>query len=171
MKTKALLFCALFSILSVQVFGQNTALDKFFSEYLENPDFTVVNISPKMFKMISQLDIEDVEPELKELINSIEGLKVLAKEGGDGLKYYKEAYGKIDKNQYEELMTVRDQDENVRIYIKEKGDIINELILLVGSSDEFVLLDIVGKIDLKTIGKLSKSLDVPGMKHLDKVGN
>jgi hypothetical protein len=171
MKTKILIICALFTVFTLQVFGQNSALEKFFSDYLEDPSFTVVNISPKMFKMISKLDIEDIDPEVKDLINSIEGLKVLAKEDGDGLKYYKEAYQKIDKNQYEELMTVRDQDENVRIYIKDQGDIINELILLVGSKDEFVLLDIIGKIDLKTIGKLSKSLDVPGMEHLEKVGN
>ena len=171
MKTRILFISILSLVFSVYMFGQNTALDKFFNDYLEDPSFTVVNISPKMFQMISKLDIDDIDPEVNELINSLDRLKILVKENGDGLTLFNEAHGKINKNEFEELMTIRDKDENVRIYVKDAGDIINELILLVGSHEEFVLLDITGKIDLKTIGKLGNTLDAPGIKHLNKLGN
>jgi hypothetical protein len=82
---------------------------------------------------------------------------------------YKEALSKVPQNEYSELLTVRDGDENVRIWVKDSGDIINELLLLVGSPDEFVLLSLTGKIDLNQISELSKTLDIDGVEHLDKI--
>ena len=64
----------------------------------------------------------------------------------------------------------RDGEENVRIWTKDDGGtIIHELLLLVGSPDEFVLLSFTGKIDLDKISDLSKSLDVEGAQHLEKI--
>jgi hypothetical protein len=64
---------------------------------------------------------------------------------------------------------VRDGQENVRIWSRDKGTIIEELLLLVGSPDEFVLLSLTGKIDLDKISELSNTLDVQGLEHLDKL--
>jgi hypothetical protein len=57
----------------------------------------------------------------------------------------------------------------VRIWSRDKGSIIEELLLLVGSPDEFVLLSLTGKIDLDKISELSNTLDVQGLEHLDKL--
>ena len=59
----------------------------------------------------------------------------------------------------------------MRFMVKEGNspEIINQLVLLVGGNDDFVLMDLTGVINLKTIGKLSKSIDVPGVKHLEKL--
>jgi hypothetical protein len=57
----------------------------------------------------------------------------------------------------------------VRIWSRDKGNIIEELLLLVGSPDEFVLLSLTGKIDLDKISELSNTLDVQGLEHLDKL--
>jgi len=42
---------------------------------------------------------------------------------------------------------------------------------LVGSPDEFVLVSILGKIDLDKISQLSKQLDIDGVEHLEKIEN
>ena len=106
-----------------------------------------------------------------DLIKGITGLRILAKDKGDGTKLYNEAFSKISNNGFEELLTVRDGGENVRFMVREgkTPDIINQLVLLVGGSDDFVLMDLTGVLNLKTIGKLSKSIDVPGVKHLEKL--
>ena len=62
---------------------------------------------------------------------------------------------------------MRDKGENVRIMVKESGDVIHELLLLVGGSDQFVMLSFTGKIDLNKISTLAKSLNVEGADHLE----
>ena len=48
-------------------------------------------------------------------------------------------------------------------------EVINELLLLVGSEDEFVMVSFVGMISLDKISKLANVLDVEGAEHLDKL--
>jgi hypothetical protein len=83
--------------------------------------------------------------------------------------YYKEAVNKINTKDYDLLVSVRDEGENVRIWTKSTGDVINELFLLVGASDEFVMVSLVGDIALNQISKLAKTMNVNGLEHLEKV--
>ena len=64
---------------------------------------------------------------------------------------------------------MRDGDENVRIWVKDKGTVVEELLLLVGAPDEFVLLSLTGVIDMDKVSELSKTLNVEGTEHLEKV--
>ena len=75
----------------------------------------------------------------------------------------------MPSNEYSELLTVRDNNEHVRIWTKDSGSIIEELLLLVGKPDEFVMLSFTGKIDLDKISSLAKVLDVKGADQLEKI--
>lgn len=154
---------------AVASYGQSDAIDKFFSQYQENEDFTMVFVSPKMFQMAAKATQDMEDPELKELINGIKGLKILTTNVNAG-KYYTEAIKKIPTGEYETLVTVRDKGENVKFLTKGSGDIVNELLLLVGGKDEFVLMSFVGKIDINKISKLAKKFNVDGLEHLEKIG-
>jgi hypothetical protein len=156
--------------MSVQGFSQADAITKYFNQYVEDTSFTVVYISPKMFEMISKLAEDEMEPEIEQIIRDLKGLRVLTTER-NGMRYYKEAMNKINVNEYEELMTVRDGDQNVRFVIKEKNDVIEELLLLVGAPDQFVMISFVGKINLDKISKLAKAGNIDGLEHLEKIGN
>jgi len=154
-------------------YSQSDAITKYFDKYMEDEQFDMVYISPKMFELIASIELggDDEEGEVMEIIKELKGLRVLSFEGDSTLApgYYKEAKSKIDINSYEELITARDGDENVHIMVKSEGDIINELFVLVGGGDEFTLLSFVGNIDLKKVGKLARMLDIDGMEHLQKV--
>ena len=98
-----------------------------------------------------------------ELASELEGIRILvAEENAAG--FYKDAKSKINTKEYEVLMTVRDKDEtNVDFLIKDDGNkMINELLLLVGGEDEFVLMSFVGKIDLDKVSKLINEFDDEG---------
>ncbi len=162
-------------ILTWNVQAQADAIDKYFQQYLEDDDFTVVYVSPKMFQLISKLDLNEVDndPEAKlvmETIKDIKGLRVLSTDV-NAMDRYKEAMNKINTNEYEVLVTVRDKGENVRIWIKEEASVISELLLIVGALDEFVMLSFVGNIDLDKISKLANNIDIKGAEHLEKVGS
>jgi hypothetical protein len=168
---KSSFFLMLFLLSGVTAQAQNDAISRFFNQYMEDERFTVVYISPKMFEMVAKIETDDAEwNNFREVVGNLTGLRVLTADSiGDGLKFYKEALSKVPKGEYSELLTVRDGKENVRMWIKDSGNIINELLLLVGAPDEFVMLSFTGRIDLDKISSLSKSLDIQGVEHLNKV--
>lgn len=156
---------------AVAVHAQNDAITRFFNQYAEDERFTVVYVSPKMFQLVAKIDTDDPDwQQLREIVKDLGGIRVLTGDSiAGGLDLYKEALGRVPQKEYEELLTVRDGNEHVRIWVKDTGNIIEELLLLVGAPDEFTLLSITGKIDLDKISALSKTLDIEGVEHLDKV--
>ena len=142
-------------------------IQRYFEKYMDDDRFTVVYISPKMFEMFSKIDPEQMDRELKDAIKGIKGLRILTTDHG-ATKLYEEALTKFDKSDYETLMTVKSEEDNIQFYVKESNDVINELLLLVGG-DEFVLMSFVGNIDLKTISRLANSMDLKGVHHLEKM--
>ena len=154
-------------------FGQVDAISKYFDQYVEDDRFTMVYISPKMFELITKLDLDEMKDEeaamVLDIVSDLKGLRVLTTEFTP-IEFYKEAVNKINMDEYELLLSVRDKGDNVRFVIKDDGNIINELLLLVGGSDEFVMVSFVGKIDLNKISELSKVIDIDGAEHLEKIG-
>lgn len=152
--------------------AQDDAITKYFDKYMDNEDFTVVYLSPKLFQLLGKLDLEDIDDgdaeAVLEVVEDLKSLRVLTTEV-NGAGYYKEAVDIINTKDYEVLMTVRDDEENVQFLIKDAGNVINELLLLVGSTDEFVMVSFVGNIDLDKISQLAQKLDVDGVEHLDKL--
>lgn len=164
------LILSLFVIIasSASMFAQEDAIMKYFSKYVDDERFSAVYISQKMFGMVAKIEIEDMEPEVQEVIRSIKGLRVLHTEQ-NALQFYNEALKAINTNEYELLLTARNNGENVRFMVKDKGDIVEELVMIVGGEKNFALLSFLGNIDLKKIGKLAKVLNIDNMQYLDNL--
>lgn len=154
--------------------AQNDAITRFFNKYADDERFTVVYVSPKLFQLLSKISIDDPDwANVQSVIKDLGGLRVLTADSiSDGTAMFKEALGKVPTNEYAELITVRDGKENVRIWTKDTGgSVIDELLLLVGSPNEFTLLSFTGKIDLDKISSLANAIDVDGMEQLEKIGS
>jgi len=151
--------------------AQNDAITRFFEQYAEDERFTVVYIAPKLFQLAAKIETDDEDwNNIREIVKDLGGLRVLVADSiTDGVALYKTALSKVPTNEYSELLTVRDKEEHVRIWTKDTGNIIEELLLLVGKPDEFVLLSFTGKIDLDKISSLAKVLDVKGADQLEKI--
>ncbi len=169
---KQLFLLPLFVLVTIMsAAAQNDGITRFFNQYQDDERFTMVFVSPKMFQMVSKIETDDEDwNKVREIVKDLGGLRVLTADSiGDGLEMYKSALSRVPQNEYSELLTVRDGKENVRIWVKDSGNIIEELLLLVGSPDEFTMLSFTGKIDLDKISQLSKTLDIDGAEHLEKV--
>ncbi|HMO41705.1 MAG TPA: DUF4252 domain-containing protein [Saprospiraceae bacterium] len=147
--------------------AQANAIDKYFSQYVNDKNFTVVYISPKMFQMMDNFKIKGMDDNegkaILEIAKDLRGLRVLTTDV-DAKKYYREAKSKINTNEYEMLMTVRDKDgESVEFFVKDapggNGNVFEEFFLMVGGEDEFVLISFVGKIDIAKISRLANSIE------------
>ncbi len=161
------LFLSLLTLLiaSVSVTAQEDAITKYFNKYIDDTTFSAVYISPKMFNMVSKVEIKDMDPAVQEVIASLKGLRILHTDK-NASKYYQEALKVINTNEYELLLTARDKGENVRFMVKENGDIVQELLMIVGGDSDFALLSFIGNIDLKKIGKLAEALNIDNLQYL-----
>ncbi|HMR89261.1 MAG TPA: DUF4252 domain-containing protein [Saprospiraceae bacterium] len=165
---KTLFSLAIAMFISFASFAQVDAIERFFKDYQEDQNFTVVYVSPKMFQMVSKATDGGTDQELASIVKDLKGLRILTTEVNPD-KIYKEANKRLNIKEYEELVTVRDKDSNVRFVTKESNGMISELLLLVGGKDDFVMMSFVGNIDLNKIAKLAKKLDIDGAEHLEKV--
>ncbi len=150
--------------------AQNNAIDNFFEDYQDDENFSMVYVSPKAFKMVAKV-AEGTEGEMKELqevIKDLKALRILRTEV-NSLAKYKEATKRINTGSYEILLQARDDGQKIQFLTKDSGNIIEELLLLVGGKDEFVMLSFVGKLDLDKIANLAAKLDIDGAEHLGKL--
>jgi hypothetical protein len=168
---KRLLLALLLVIAGTPLFAQQgSTIDRFFSKYENDQSFTLISVTPKMFSMFTKLDTnsEDGQNFMK-VIKKIKGLKILAKENSNGNGLFKEATSLLTKD-YEELMTIRDGKQDLRFLVKEnaKGNIA-ELIMLIGSTEEFMAMSLVGDIDLAEISEIAGGMDIQGFDKLKKL--
>ena len=86
-------------------------------------------------------------------------------------RYFQEVRTMLQKRkpEYEELMSILEEGEQVWMYVREKNKEIVELVILVGGKEEFMLMSFCGLIDLKKISRLAKAVNVEGMEYLGKV--
>lgn len=161
--------CTLVLLLMIAVTGlsaQANAIDKYFKQYVDDTDFSVVYIGPTLFKWMKKLgqdpDDQDRDDETDAVIKAVEkaeGLRILSTDVTPQ-KFYDEAKAKIDTKEYELLMTVRSKDgDNVEFLGKLKGDAIEELLLLSIGEEKFVLLSLVGLLDLANISKIAEEIE------------
>jgi hypothetical protein len=173
MKKLALLLALIISPMLVSAQGV-------FDAYEDENDVTSVVVTKNMFKLLSRIEIESDDPEVKEymdMVNSLENIKVFITENksvGARMKADVKNYVGSSKG-LEELMRIKDDGKNVKFYSKEGSDEnhVSELLMFLDGEmdgkEGTVVMSITGNIDLKQISKLTKELNVPGSDELKNV--
>ncbi len=151
------------------IMAQNSPIDELFDKYSGKEGFTSVYITSYMFSMFSEMESED--PEFDELVKNLTGIKILAtdKSYSGNVNFYTEIINKLPLSEYKELMVIKEKDQNVKFLINEKDGKIIELLLIAGGKNENALISIQGNIDLKNISKLSKSMQINQLEHLEEI--
>jgi hypothetical protein len=149
-------------------FAQDDAIGKFFGKYIDDDRFTVVSISPKMFRLMAKVNWDTVSSDLKQTVDKLQSLRILTT-STTPMVFYKEALEKIDRKEYEELITVRSKQDNVHFMVKENGNTIHELLMISVGEDGFTLVSFVGDIDLDRLSRLSSDMGIKGMENLKDV--
>ncbi|MBP6185400.1 MAG: DUF4252 domain-containing protein [Saprospiraceae bacterium] len=151
-------------------YAQDDAIARHFNQYLNDDAFTAVYVSPKMFEAMASRQSAEMDEDLRKMIRSMRAMRVVQKNGADGSALYKSAGEKLLAQRYEELMTLREKGEQIRFFTQGgSGQKVKEVVMVVSGAKRFLLLSMVGDIDLNTIAKLAKSLNVQGADLLEKV--
>lgn len=167
---RSILILIIFLIPCFRAASQSQAVLDFHSKYKDDGKYLSVKIEGGLLKMLSSIETSDEETkEFLDAVSKIDAIDVhsINREDGDFSESDIKAFKRdIRKEDYDELMTVRDGDSNIDFLVKEKKGRISELLFIVDETDEFVIVNISGDIDLKTIAKVTENLDIKGASHL-----
>lgn len=169
---KKIYFLAFFLFASNLLLCQNF-IETNYKHFLDNEDITRVQISEKMFSFASALtkNIEDEEgKKAHKLVSKIKGFDLIRLPNiTNANKEFRSGYQKL--SDFEELIRVKDNTNNVAILVKENNDIIYELVGLIAADSEFVAFTLIGEIDLNEIGELTKSLGKETLTNIKGISN
>lgn len=163
----------LLSLTSLNSYAQNNAIDKYFSEYADDDRFTKVSISSKMFSLFTNFNnIEGSdEKQLVETISKLKGLKMVIGNELDAAKQLYKSANQTASSSYEELMTIENKDQELIFYINENNGTISELVMISYEVNQFIILSLIGDIDLKELSKLSNTMDIEGFDEFKNLEN
>ena len=174
------LVCMVFLTVPLLLNAQSP-IDKVFDKYASQDGFTSVNISKELFQMLMQMgkgDSKDTNMvEMKKMMEQLSGLKVLTFSFDStnvvkAVSVYNEFAGVFPASSYKELMTVNEGRQNIKFMTKQDASgKINEMVMLMKNKTEVAVLSLTGNIDLSTVSKLSKGMNIHGLEGLEKMKN
>ncbi len=125
-----------------------------------------VNLRGTILRLVAEASRND-EPEFAAMVDDLRGIYVRqyslssARSGAAG--QIRELARSFERAGWETLVRVREDDEDVFIYLDTAGDVINGLVVMSLDQDEneatFVTID--GRIDPAQIGRLGSRFNVP----------
>jgi hypothetical protein len=151
-----------------------------FDSFEDEKDVTSVIVTKNMFKLLSKMDLESDDPEVKDYLNMVDNLNDIKIFTTDNPEVAARMTSKVNsyvKNNksLSELMRVKNDGRNIKFYSKEgkTESYVSELLMhldgVVDGESTTVLMSITGNIDLKQIGKLAEDLNVPGSEELKNI--
>lgn len=167
---KILLTIALAALMSLPVAAQTSQLESLpgyidfgnLDEIYGEPR-VMVNIGGSLLRLMSAAAASD-EPEAAALMRDLKGvrIKVYPTGGnlGPALEQMNQARAVLQAEQWEPVVQVIEENEQVQIFMKANEDIMEGLTVMVVNEEEAVFLNILGQIDPKQIDKVMNQLNV-----------
>lgn len=152
MKTKNILLLLFLCCTSI-CFAQN----KLFDKYSEMDNVTSVFISKAMFQMMPNFETNGLN--LMNLKGKIEGLQILTTENNSIKETMRNDFKNLIGKDHEELMKVKDGKTRATFYVKQKGDLISELIMLADTDKSFNVIRLSGNFTLQDIQEITKEMN------------
>lgn len=141
--------------------AQNKSINQFICKHKKLDDSYAFNIPGFLFNMVGNstwlMDKEDTEAiEAMKIIRKVNHLKIFVSEHADQISF--EAKAKMikgmKKNDYEELMVIRDKGSDMNIYIREKKDCIRNVFIMINDGNELVCLSMRSKLKMSDFSHL-----------------
>ncbi len=131
-----------------------------FAKYSHEKGVTSITVPGWLIGIVARMN--DMEKDERELLKSIDKVRVLSIED-EGLNkrinLHREFQAKINaRHEYEELLTVNEENKNITIFGKMEKDDIREMVILIGG-DENLMVYVKGRISPELISRQVRKSD------------
>lgn len=146
--------------------AQSKAVQQFYDRYRGLEDVENIKLRGWMLRMASNLSDSANEAQL---LRKISRLQILTTEHTSLIKPQdrKRFLSNLRKEAFEELITIRNEGKLVEMLIREDGETITDLVLMVSDSEEFVLINMEGALRFSDLNDLN--FNVSGAEHLQNL--
>lgn len=146
--------------------GQYKPIEKIFDRYAGKEGYTSVVITRQMFALISDMEVGQ-DDEYMKMIQNLDGIRILTctQSPAQCRAFYDEVLAAVDLKVFEELMDIQNPDERIKFMVRKKDGKVSDLVVLTGGSTENALIWITGTIDMKSIGRLTRDLNIGEIKE------
>lgn len=162
-KSILILLCVALPLLSI---AQPASVRKIFRQYGHEQGTVKINL-PGIVMDFAALFVDDHET--AKMLRGISKIRVLATD--DETQTHPTDFGSkalqsFKSNQFEELLSVRSDKDDVAIYMKEGKRNKKELLIIAGGSSDNAIVYLKGKVDPEMLGQLGKEFKVDALKSL-----
>jgi hypothetical protein len=179
---KLIIIITTVALLSINIFAQSTDVTKE-PGYVDFGDFTAFENSTNVTEVILDEDLlsvlatmsDESNPNIMEILNGIKLVKAnvyeINDENKDQLKKrINEIDSKLSNTKWKRIVKTKGEDEIANVYIKLNNDkkIIGLAVTNFEKGGEAAFVNIVGNIDLSTIGKLGKKFGIPNLEGVNE---
>ena len=162
---KILFIAALMGVASLS-FAQAKAVRNFYDKYKNMENVTDLKLQGWVLKLASSYADEAEEARL---LRKITKLRILTMENGNLVtsQEYQSLIKGVKQDAFEELFQIREGGQVVEFLIREKGDTITDVLMLVNGDNGFVLLSLEGALKFSDLNDLN--IEVDGSEHFKKL--
>jgi hypothetical protein len=169
MKLKIAMMC-LAAMLALPAMAQEDAL-KAFPGYVDFGELgsifgepTVqIAVGASLLNLVSSLSANE-DPEAAAMLKRLNGVRVNVYETSEiadgALEYVKNISSGLASRGWESVVTVNSDDEQVRIFMKINGDVIDGITVMAVEDTEAVFVNVIGNINPEELGKVMDKFDI-----------
>jgi hypothetical protein len=145
-----------------------------FSPASSGREFIEVQIKKNLISMVARL-AQKQEPEVAELVRGIEQVRVNViglddQNRAEVEQRVEKIHGELETKGWERIVTVQEQKENVRVYVKTRGEEAVEgiVVTILDSKQEAILINVVGNVKPEQLATVGERFDVEPLKKIGK---
>lgn len=146
------------------------------SQWFEAPANIEVNLRGALLDLIANSSDES-EPEFSGLLRNLKAIQVRGfpmsgTNPDEIMRRFDDLSSRLQSEGWERVVYIRDEGENINIYMKPEGESIAGLTVMVAdpSDQETVFVNIVGSIRPEEIGEIGRGLDIEPLQNVDTSG-
>lgn len=138
--------------------SQHESIENFYDKYIGQEQITNISLNGWILSLASKMSDE----EGTEILEKITKLRILvAEEKGIIAKSdVKKLMKDVRRNNYEDYLMIKEEDTRINFMIREEKGKITNVLVVINSDDDFVLISLEGNLDFEQLKELD--FDVEG---------
>lgn len=154
---KLLLLLGLIGLLAMPGKADVKNFKELYHKYENDTEVKCVNVNRFLNGLISMYIPDEGNEVAKQFMSSCSEVYLMLTQGERQKVLKKEVSDYIRKSKLEELVSIREEDTDIRIYAKSEGEKINSLLVVIDGNDSVAFLQANGEFSPAMLKELAKS--------------